>query len=105
MLPEGNARDRIETRSPEEQGPALRRAYPDNTKLAESEDAAIRRYRAPSKDVGKSIDVVFDLDDPEQAKALNWYRGAFGDDHVEVELLGDGKAVLRIYPGGARRLL
>ena len=53
----------------------------------------------------KSIDVVFDLDDPEQIRKLEGHRAAFGEDRTEVEPLGDGKVILKIYPGGAKGLL
>jgi hypothetical protein len=53
----------------------------------------------------KSIDVVFDLDDPEQARKLEGHRASFGESHTEVEPLGDGKVILKIYPGGAKGLL
>lgn len=53
----------------------------------------------------RPIDVVFDLDDPKQAESLERHRTAFGRDHCEVDPLGDGKVVFRLYPGGARRLL
>ena len=51
------------------------------------------------------VDVVFDLADPDQARSLEGFRRAFGDDHTEVESLGHGKVVLKLYPGGAGRLL
>jgi hypothetical protein len=53
----------------------------------------------------KSIDVVFDLDDPEQVRNLEGHKAAFGESHTEVEPLGDGKVILKIYPGGAKGLL
>ncbi len=53
----------------------------------------------------RSIDVVFDLGDPEQARKLESHRAAFGEANAEVVPLGGGKVVLKIYPGGARRLL
>jgi hypothetical protein len=59
---------------------------------------------APAQTAEKSIDVVFDLEDPKQAESLERHRDAFGRDHHEVEELGEGTVVLKIYPGGARRL-
>jgi hypothetical protein len=59
-----------------------------------------------SSEIGrKSIDVVFDLNDPEQARKFEGHRAAFGEGHTEVEPLGDGKVILKIYPGGAKGLL
>lgn len=52
-----------------------------------------------------SVEVVFDLADLDQARSLEGFRRAFGEDHAEVESLGRGKVVLKLYPGGARRLL
>jgi hypothetical protein len=105
MLPEGNARDRSETRSPEGIDPAPRTTRPDDTNFREYEGSAERRLCDTSKDVGKPIDIVFDLDDPEQARSLQGHGSAFGDEHTEIKPVGDGKVVLRVYPGGARRLL
>jgi hypothetical protein len=53
----------------------------------------------------KSIDVVFDLNDPEQVRKLEGHRAAFGESHTEVVPLGGGKVILKIYPGGAKGLL
>ncbi len=58
---------------------------------------------APARTAEGSIDVIFDLEDPKQAESLERHRAAFGDNHSEVETLGDGKVVLRLYPGGTRR--
>lgn len=53
-----------------------------------------------------SVDIVFDVADPDQARSLEGFKNAFGDDHAEVESLGHGKkVVLKLYPGGARRLI
>ena len=67
--------------------------------------AADGELNAPAKTGKKSIDVVFNLDDPDQARMLEEYRRAFGDDHAEVEPLGNGKVILKLFPGGARGLL
>jgi hypothetical protein len=61
--------------------------------------------RRASKIGQKSIDVVFDLNDPEQVGKLEGHRADFGESHSDVEPLGDGKVILRIYPGGAKGLL
>jgi hypothetical protein len=53
----------------------------------------------------KSIDVVFNLADPEQVRKLDGHKAAFGESHTEVVPLGDGKVILKIYPGGAKELL
>jgi hypothetical protein len=66
---------------------------------------ADRELRAPAKATKRSIAVIFDLEDPKQAESLERHRAAFGNNHSEVETLGDGKVVLRLYPGGARGLL
>lgn len=66
---------------------------------------ADREVRAPAKAAERSIAVIFDLDDPNQAESLERHRAAFGRDHCEVEPLGVDRVVLKIYPGGARRLL
>jgi hypothetical protein len=59
--------------------------------------------RAPAKSEKKSIDVVFDLNDPEQAEKLEGHRTAFGQGLTEVNPLGDRRVVLKIYPGGAKK--
>lgn len=50
------------------------------------------------------VAVVFDLEDGNQAEALDRHRSAFGEDYAEVEPLGGGKAVLKIRPGGTKEL-
>jgi hypothetical protein len=59
---------------------------------------------APAVTGEGSVDVVFDLAQPDQARNLEGFKSAFGDDHAEVESLGHGEVVLRLYPGGTRRL-
>ncbi len=66
-------------------------------------EAADRAPHAHTKATEKTIDVIFNLNSPGQAAALEGHRAAFGEDHCEVEELGDGNVVLRLYPGGARR--
>ena len=63
-----------------------------------------RRVETSTEAEKKSIDVVFDLDDPEQARKLESHKAAFGEANAEVVPLGYGKVVLKIYPGGARQL-
>ncbi len=88
MLPEDNSRARVGTRH---EGPPLKETD--------------SRVGTSAKAEKKSIDVVFDLDDPGQAEKLESHKAAFGEANAEVVPLGDGKVVLKIYPGGARRLL
>ena len=61
--------------------------------------------RQPSGVGQKSIDVVFDLNDPEQVRKFEGHKAAFGEGHTEVVPLGEAKVLLRIYPGGAKGLL
>ena len=68
-------------------------------------DSTHEEPRSPTKAAEGSIDVVFDLADPDQARSLQGFRSAFGEDHCEVEQLGHAKVVLKLYPGGAQRLL
>jgi hypothetical protein len=103
MLPEDNPLSRIGACTPGEMEPVPRTTDPDHTDPYSNQGAAEGQLRAPSANVKKSIDVVFDLSDPEQAKKLEWHRAAFGDDHAEVEPLGGGKVVLKLYPGAAKR--
>ena len=58
----------------------------------------------PAKTTRESIDAVFDLNDPDQAKALEGHKAAFGEGYAGVEPLSDGKVVLKMYPGGAKEL-
>ncbi len=103
MLTEDNAGGRTEARSPAEMEPTPRNVNPNHADRRGGRGAAGGELRAPAKTGKKSIDVVFDLSDPEQAKKLEWHRAAFGDDHAEVEPLGGGKVVLKLYPGAAKR--
>ena len=66
-------------------------------------EVAGREPELPAGTEKKPIDVVFDLDVPEQAEKLEFHRAAFGAIYAEVVPLGGGKVVLRMYPGGARR--
>jgi hypothetical protein len=68
-------------------------------------EPADQDLRALPKAAQRSIDAIFDSDAPGQAEMLEGHRAAFGDDHCEMEPLGNGKVVLRLYPGGARRFL
>jgi len=61
--------------------------------------------QAPAANGGKSIDVVFDLNQPGATETLQGHRSAFGNGHSKVVPLGDGMVILKLYPGGARRLL
>jgi len=61
--------------------------------------------QASAANGGKSIDVVFDLNQPGSSETLVGYRSAFGNGYSEVVPLGDGRVVLKLYPGGTRRLL
>jgi hypothetical protein len=94
MVPEYNAPGNFRARKTTEQ-------EADRPGLGGPADRALR---APAKAAEGSIDVIFDLEDPKQSESLERHRAAFGDNHSEVETLGDGKVVLRLYPGGARRL-
>ena len=58
---------------------------------------------APANE-GTSINVVFDLDDPEQAEKLKRHITCFGENYVETAPLVAGKVVATIYPGGAKEL-
>ncbi len=95
MVPEYNAPGRFRDRKTTEQ-------EADRPKSGEPVDQDLG---APAKAAKRSIDVIFDLEDPKQAESLERHRTAFGRDHCEVEELGGGKVALRLYPGGARRLL
>jgi hypothetical protein len=64
--------------------------------------AAVRRSASLHQNDKKTIPVVFDLNDTEQAEQLEGHKAAFGHNHTEVEPLGDGRMVLKIYPGGAK---
>ena len=66
-------------------------------------EVAGREFRLPAGIEKESITVVFDLDDPEQAEKLESHKAAFGEANAEVLPLGDGKVVLKMYPGGAGR--
>jgi len=84
----------------------------ESTKVGPKNDArggdnvpADRDTNALAETGKASVAVVFDLADPPQARSLEGFRRAFGDDHCEVEQLGHGKVVLKLYPGGARGLL
>ena len=67
---------------------------------------AVDRYpHAQAEAAEGSIDAIFDPGAQGQAEVLKGHTAAFGDDYWEVESLGDGKVVLKMYPGGARRLL
>jgi hypothetical protein len=70
----------------------------------EYEETADSQPLAPARTNKKSIDVVFDLTDPEQANKLEGHRAAFGEAYAEVNSLGEGKVVLKIYPGEAKGL-
>jgi hypothetical protein len=97
MVPEYNAPGRI--RPP-------RTTEPQAAGRSGRGESADKDLRAPAKAAETtSIDVVFDLDDPAQAQSLERHRAAFGNDYAEVELIGGGKAVLTVRPGGAKRLL
>ena len=52
----------------------------------------------------KIVAVFFDLEDENQAEALDRHRSAFGESYTQSEPLGGGKAVLKIRPGGAKEL-
>ncbi len=95
MVPEYNAPGRFRDRKTTEQ-------EADRPKRGEPADQDLG---APARTAEGSIDVVFDLEDPKQAESLERHRDAFRRDYHEVEELGDGTVVLKIYPGGARRLL
>lgn len=50
-----------------------------------------------------SVDVIFDLGDPQQLESLAGFRSAFGDDHAEVVWLGEERILPKLHPGvGAR---
>jgi hypothetical protein len=78
---------------------------PKNGDRGGTNEAADGNPNTLAKTGARSIDVVFDLADLDQAQSLEDYRSAFGDAHTEVEPLEDEKVVLRLYGGGARRLL
>lgn len=96
MVPEFNAPSSFRVRKSTEPETA------DRSGRSESTDEALR---APAKAAEGSIDVVFALEDPGQSELLEGFRAAFGDDRCKVQPLGDGRVVLRLYPGGARGLL
>ena len=50
------------------------------------------------------VAVFFDLEDENQAEALDRHRSAFGESYTQLEPLGGWKVVLRIRPGGAKEL-
>lgn len=104
MIPEYNARGRIQARRQEEIEPAPRTTESDNIDRRISERTGGGELRT-STNAKKSVDVVFDLEGPDQAESLERHRTAFGEDHAEIKPLGDGKVVLKFYPGGARRLV
>lgn len=103
MLPEDNAPGSIEDRTLGDVEPAPRTTAPNAVDQRGSQGAAKEGLHAPAKTHKKSIDVVFDLNDPEQAKKLEWHKTAFGEDYVEIEPLGGGKVILKLYPGGATK--
>jgi hypothetical protein len=105
MLPEDNVPSSIEIRTLGNVEPAPQTTAPNAIDESGSQGVAEGELRTPAENEKKSIDVVFDLSDLEQANKLEWQRAAFGDGHAEVEDLGGGKVVLKLYPGGARRLL
>jgi hypothetical protein len=77
---------------------------PKDSRPCGSEETSRIEPRISARVEKKSIDVVFDLNDPQQAKKLEGHRAAFGQGHTEVQPLGDGRVVLKIYPGGAKGL-
>lgn len=94
MVPEYNAPYRPLTNEADEPGTAG---------CSRRQESAEEVLRAPA--AGRSIDAVFDLNVPGEAEKLQGHKAALGDRYHEVEPLGEGRVVLRIYPGGARRLL
>ena len=103
MLPQDHARGRSEARILGDAGPAPREADPHAIDQRGGRGDAEGELPVPAESKKKSIDVVFDLSDPEQAKKLEWHRKAFGDGHAEVEELGGGKVILKLHPGGATK--
>ena len=98
------ARRRIETSPSDQVGPESRTTDSEDNNQYGGEETARIELRTPARVEKKSIDVVFDLNDPQQAKKLEGHRAAFGQGHTEVQPLGDGRVVLKIYPGGAKGL-
>jgi hypothetical protein len=99
------ARKHIEASPPDQVGPESRTTEPKDSGPCGSEETSRIESRVPVKVEKKSIDVVLDLNDPEQAEKLEVHRAAFGQGLTEVEPLGDGRVVLKIYPGGAKGLM
>lgn len=110
MIPKNDnprTRDRVQAESPlganrteggAEIEPREKQAPVANT----AAHGAAERSRV-NRDAG-SIEVVFDLRDPDQARRLEAHQSAFAKGHTDVEHLTDGRAVLRLFPGGAGRL-
>lgn len=105
MVPEYNAPGRIQARRLGEVERTPRIAKPENPNRCRRGEAGNREIHTPTDTEKKSIRVVFDPGDPEQAESLERHKAAFGENHAEVEPLENGKVLLQLYPGGARRLL
>jgi hypothetical protein len=104
MTHEDNPRVRVEGQAEEPLRQDSITIDPRNSEQSGIDEAADGTPNTLAKTGERSIDVVFDLADPDQARSLQGFRSAFGEDHAEVESLGRGKVVLKLYPGGAGRL-
>jgi hypothetical protein len=109
MLTEDNSFVRAagQQSGPLHQGPAAdlspRTTEPNHDRIG-SKATADRALRATTERDNDFIGVTFDLNDPEQAQKLERYRTAFGEAHTEIEPLGEGRAILKLYLGGAKGL-
>lgn len=61
--------------------------------------------RSSSETSRNCIKVVFDTRSSVEARRLENFKSAFGEDYVSEEYLLDGRVILTLLPGGAKDLL